>query len=247
MVRFQPIAETVDSPPQARRPRSRFVSPVQLPHRVRCRALQCTGRAGADDRPCKRPRARQIALVSIAITIAVSKCTNSEHNYEDIYVWVCMGVLTTKTQPGPSIERKVSPADILQRVTFPPLRSELIRILAVEVLSSVHRIYTVSHALTRLDQKWSRPVRPAAGGERRHADRFPRVYGHRRIQAQNLCPVSPVSFNHIFARWTKGWMATSRTFFDNQVQVRHPRRLEVILGRRLRVCAEATRGGDLVP
>lgn len=92
--------------------------------------------------------------------------------------------LTTKAQPWPSVEREVSPADILQRIILPPFRSKLIRILAIEVSSPVHNINTVPYGLSGPDENRCCPVRSAARRKSRHSDGFSRVDRHRRIKSQ---------------------------------------------------------------
>lgn len=89
--------------------------------------------------------------------------------------------LTTKAQPWPSVEREISPANIFQRITLPPLRSKLVRILAIEVSSPVHNINTVPYGLPGPDENRCCPIRSAARRECRHPDGFSRVDGHRRI------------------------------------------------------------------
>ena len=45
--------------------------------------------------------------------------------------------LTAKTEPRPTVEGHVGPADVRQLGTFPPLRSKIVGVVAVYVFSSV--------------------------------------------------------------------------------------------------------------
>ena len=75
--------------------------------------------------------------------------------------------LTTRTNPGPAVERQIRPSHPLFEFRPLPARGhELGCVVAVQVAPAVHGVHAVAHRLALAHEDRGSPVGPAAARER---------------------------------------------------------------------------------
>ena len=114
------------------------------------------------------------------------------------------GGLTSETHAWSTTEGQIAPSYIVQSHVFPPLRTILPRVLAVEILASMHVVDRVRNWHSCTNEYRRSSVSTAANGQRRSVLAKPTVDGYWGIQAECYNPMSR-NISWIRTRLTGTW------------------------------------------
>lgn len=83
------------------------------------------------------------------------------------------------------MKRYVSPTDIRKFRSLPPLRPEVVGVIAVQVFPSVQVVRQEAYTYTAANEQWSVAVRSAATGQPGGFLGYANVYGDRGVESES--------------------------------------------------------------